>query len=357
MPSTISSRKFGVEIEGFGLTDRQIESVISNELGLQTGDWGSHRDGCWEIKEDGSVSGDNPFEVASPPLSGEDGLRQVREVVSALARAGAQVNRTCGLHVHVDARDLKSVDLANVVIQYGRHESVFDAMMPVSRRNNDYCRSVRDVADTLRRNILTIAVNNNTSDVVEAYAWERYHKVNLAAYLTHGTIEFRQHSGSINHEKVTNWIQFCVNFVEQCIVPTTNITLTVEPPQAAPPYPMIRPTARFIPSPEARLLISLLNSSVNQPVSVETIVRQTGISESRVAAHIATLRRSFNIGISGLPHRGDTYFLRNLMLDISPPSITPAERVRLTDLQTPFVGLANEIVSFYQERTMELAVR
>jgi hypothetical protein len=46
------------------------------------------------------------------------------------------------------------------------------------------------------------------------YQGGRYNKVNLCAFLRHGTIEFRQHSGTMNVDKVINWIVFCVNFVE-----------------------------------------------------------------------------------------------------------------------------------------------
>jgi hypothetical protein len=36
----------------------------------------------------------------------------------------------------------------------------------------------------------------------------RYFGVNFTAYLRHGTIEFRQHQGSLNPTKIWNWIVF-----------------------------------------------------------------------------------------------------------------------------------------------------
>jgi hypothetical protein len=34
----------------------------------------------------------------------------------------------------------------------------------------------------------------------------RYHKLNLSSYVSHGTIEFRQHQGTINYVKISRWI-------------------------------------------------------------------------------------------------------------------------------------------------------
>jgi len=45
-----------------------------------------------------------PCELVSPPLAGEQGLRQVEEVVGAVKKLGAAVNGSCGLHVHLGVR-------------------------------------------------------------------------------------------------------------------------------------------------------------------------------------------------------------------------------------------------------------
>ena len=42
----------------------------------------------------------------------------------------------------------------------------------------------------------------------------RYFKLNSQSYWRHRTVEFRQHSGSVEFEKVKNWILFCARFVE-----------------------------------------------------------------------------------------------------------------------------------------------
>ena len=42
----------------------------------------------------------------------------------------------------------------------------------------------------------------------------RYYKMNLQSYSRHQTIEFRQHSGTVEFTKISNWILFLHNLVE-----------------------------------------------------------------------------------------------------------------------------------------------
>ena len=41
----------------------------------------------------------------------------------------------------------------------------------------------------------------------------RYFKVNACSYSRHRTIEFRQHQGSTDFEKISNWVNFCAKLV------------------------------------------------------------------------------------------------------------------------------------------------
>jgi hypothetical protein len=44
-------------------------------------------------------------------------------------------------------------------------------------------------------------------------AGSRYYKLNLSAINVHGTIEFRQHSGTVNAEKAVNWVKLTAGFM------------------------------------------------------------------------------------------------------------------------------------------------
>ena len=122
------------------------------------------------------------------------------------------MNKSCGFHVHVNANDLSSQVLMNTVRRYAANENQIDAFMAPSRRNNSFCKSNLGMLRALDGFNPT---NNARMLASAAEYYDRYYKVNLCAFLRHGTIEFRQHGGTMNAEKVVNWIAFCVNFVEK----------------------------------------------------------------------------------------------------------------------------------------------
>ena len=85
--------------------------------------------------------------------------------------------------------------------------------MPESRRNNNYCRSLRNITEQKINDAQSI---NDLQQV--AFENTRYFKVNPQSYSRHKTIEFRQHAGSINYDKISNWVLFLnglVTFAQQ----------------------------------------------------------------------------------------------------------------------------------------------
>ena len=204
---TIANRKFGVEIEINGLHTNGAADVL-NAVNIECRSEGYHHEtrAYWKTVTDSSVSG---CEVVSPPMSGEEGVREVRKVARALARGGASVDRRCGLHVHVDAAGLSVSDVCNIIERYSAFESNIDAFIPQSRRgsNNGFCGSLGYYNNDNFRNATSI---RQLATVV----YERGSKINIQSYAQHGTIEFRHHSGTINASKIEHWIRFCVNFVE-----------------------------------------------------------------------------------------------------------------------------------------------
>ena len=105
--------------------------------------------------------------------------------------------------------------------------------------------------------------------------------VNLASYARHGTIEFRQHSGSTNANKICNWITFCVHFVSKAIqaqvLPAAQVETSVTPGR------IVRRGRR--PNYEARRnLLAALMDRVNYPYGcdVYTLARVSGYSATRL---------------------------------------------------------------------------
>ena len=82
--------------------------------------------------------------------------------------------------------------------------------MPPSRRNNNYCQSLR--VDSWESKIDSARTLQDLENKITRRS--RYFKLNSQSYWRHHTVEFRQHSGSVEFEKVKNWILFCARFVE-----------------------------------------------------------------------------------------------------------------------------------------------
>lgn len=205
----MTSRTFGIEIELTGLTPQRAAHIL-NLVGLSAAAEGYNHTtrSHWKVVLDASVS--RGCEVVSPPLSGEEGLEQVRTAITALDDAGAKINRSCGLHVHFDASGLAADEIRNLVARYARFENEIDAFMPQSRRsdNNRYCRSLHSLIQSApfrEARTLESLIRSQRS---------RYYKLNLQSFHVHGTIEFRQHGGTVNAPKALNWIQFLDAFIE-----------------------------------------------------------------------------------------------------------------------------------------------
>jgi hypothetical protein len=123
----------------------------------------------------------------------------IEKVGAALTAAGVTVDRQCGLHVHHDAGDFRGQDFARLVADYTDNRQLIDSFMPRSRRGSTsgWCRDPRS------------AVRNLTSAAaVRTASGTRYTAVNVSAFFVHGTVEFRQHAGTIDAIKILNWIHF-----------------------------------------------------------------------------------------------------------------------------------------------------
>ena len=207
------NRTFGVEIEFTDLSEREIMDLVRKltASGIPTRYEGYNHQlrTTWKIVTDASVR--NPkyrcgFELVSPPLKGTEGLEQVRTALKVLSKAGAKINRSCGLHIHHDASWWTVKEFKNVYRLYSRMEATLDEAMPRSRRgsNNYYCMSNRAVLASRLDQFEAI----KTIEGLRDFWGSRYYKVNMESWWRHGTIEFRHHSGTIEADKIINWIVF-----------------------------------------------------------------------------------------------------------------------------------------------------
>jgi hypothetical protein len=201
-------RRFGVEIEFFGISRDRARLAVS-EAGIQLSSGYGHNGSAWNLKSDGSVTGSG-LELVSPPLSGDDGLEQVKVVLRALRAAGARVDRTCGLHVHHEVRDLGAVGVVRFARSWSNNQELIDWLVAPSRRDNGgYCRRL-DSSDLS-------AMNRVSAGDRSVPCRDRYRVVNVSSYSRYGTVEVRQHQGTLEFRKVEAWIRLGQSMLDACL--------------------------------------------------------------------------------------------------------------------------------------------
>lgn len=207
----VFDRTFGIELEIIHSNKVLLRNAIKAKgIPCEIEGYNHTRRKHWKIVSDASVAGG--YELVSPVLKGQIGLEQVRLVSEALAEVGAGINKTCGFHAHFGTDDFKDKISVwrNLYINYATLESDIDSFMPPSRRHNRFCQSLR--VQNWREKMQNAQTLIELEKVITNRS--RYFKLNSQSYWRHGTVEFRQHSGTIEFEKIKNWLFFCARLID-----------------------------------------------------------------------------------------------------------------------------------------------
>lgn len=234
--------RFGVELE-MSTSAFLPPQMIANELkahGIrlqipQTWDEGKRQSSRWKIVQDSSLSCNlsqpncNKFELVSPVLRSEEGLSSIQHILRHFP--SVRLNKSMGFHVHIDVGEYAVGDLVKICQQFLKYEEAIDSMMPRSRRtgsqeSNTYFKSNLEQAKlALRRNKEGIMLSLSKCRSIQELAnvvnpsGQRYYKLNLQN-LVEGrqtTLEFRQHSSTIQYDKVSAFVRFCVRLCENSV--------------------------------------------------------------------------------------------------------------------------------------------
>lgn len=229
---------FGCEMECIGGRNTRMSVIhavrdagfrVANESYVNR-----YNDDTWVVGFDGSLDGQNAMEIKTPILKGIEGLDAIRRFTKVLNDMGVRVNRSCGLHVHVGILNAKRkfrVDEVHTVLKrYAALKPQIDLLMAKSRRTdeNEFCRDFSEAVRGIEREIShgelkpTKMLDRTVADVL-GECGDHYDAVSVAALSNYGTIEFRQHHGTVNGQKITNWIRFLLNFIEMSrLIATAN---------------------------------------------------------------------------------------------------------------------------------------
>ncbi len=203
---------FGVEIECYNAPRQTLmQALAANNLRAQNREnycdahTGSYRR-AYRLVHDGSIEGCNAVECVTPILKGNRGFNSLQACCKALNTVGARVNTSTGLHIHVGG-EITEKQYCNTFANYYYLESVIDSFMAASRRDTFYSHSLHGHVNAY--NLLSARTFGEVYNVFQS----RYYKLNACSWARHQTIEFRQHSGTTNFEKIQMWAKFCLKLV------------------------------------------------------------------------------------------------------------------------------------------------
>ena len=205
---------FGIEIECVGVnTSTARQALEAAGITCENNGYNHSTRPVWKVVTDGSLSSrDGSCEVVSPVLSGTDGLTEVRTVMAVLRTAGARINESCGMHIHIGVDTLTQEHQARIIRAYGKWSWAFTGLI-LQRRVNNRWAQLRSASGTER---LAVDWGMSTDRQHMASRNDRYYAFNIASFQRHGTFEMRAHHGSLNGMNASAWVALHTAFFEAC---------------------------------------------------------------------------------------------------------------------------------------------
>ena len=190
----------------------------------------------WRFVYDGSIRGIQgnreptssrlyKVEMNSPVLEYSE-MEKLQQVVRALRQAGAVVNSSCGVHVHVDAANHTPQSLKNALtIMYSKEDILFKALKVNENRVQRWCQKVREpMLEKIRKMPTDLTMEQlkqqwygGTDESRMHYSWTRYYALNLHSVFYRGTLEWRCFESTLHAGKVRANITLALAISAQAI--------------------------------------------------------------------------------------------------------------------------------------------
>lgn len=242
----LKDHRFGIEIEMTGITRQRAAEVCAEYFGTHASYVGAGYDTYaaldsqgrqWKFMSDASispqrksigrtVSADNDYrtEMVSPICRYED-IIPVQEIIRKLKENGAITNKSCGIHVHIDASPFDARTLRNITnIMASKEDLIYKALGVSVARQNRWCQPVeqRFLEELNSRrprsmNEVERIWYDGDSRRYTHYDNSRYHCLNLHSVFQKGTVEFRLFNGTLHAGKIKAYIQFCLAIGAQAL--------------------------------------------------------------------------------------------------------------------------------------------
>ena len=213
----------GVEVEIEGMRD-VIDTLNSNRKVSR--DKSMHRDtrgnwklgsGFWNVKTDGSLR-NYGVEFVTDKLFGEDLLHALDELDAYFLCHDFDISDRCGIHVHIDVRELKPEEYERFILDYIIFERVLFKYCGINREENLYCLPFCK-SDHYKKVMADISHSIKTGKKFINFisGFERYSALNLAATAKYGSLEFRQLPTTTDMTRVLEWINIIMCLKRNCL--------------------------------------------------------------------------------------------------------------------------------------------
>lgn len=237
------TQRFGIEIEMTGVTRNTAAKTIAGYFGTTATHVGGSYDTYtirdnqsrqWKIVSDASIRcesrrGSTPSSLYSvefvSPICRYDDIETIQELIRKLRSAGAMVNNSCGIHIHVDSATHNEKTLRNIVNIMASKEDILYKALKVQVQRERYCKKadLRFLEELNKKRpksmdqFESIWYNGNTGRHYH-YNNTRYHGLNLHSVFSKGTIEFRLFNSTLHAGEVKSYIQLCLAISHQALV-------------------------------------------------------------------------------------------------------------------------------------------
>lgn len=231
-----STRVFSAEIECYAPSAETFRAVFNST------------DKAIGVTGDGSLDAGG-VEFQTPKLKGKNGEDQLRALCNTLNRNGFTVNRSTGLHIHLDGRGLlprtlttqEPKALKQLWAFYHHYEPVLHSFLPASRRQNTFCKPLATLS---RIEFIKKAKTLHDLEVIwyrdsdkQHLAYRKSHKfdnsrycgVNLHSLLGAKHLEIRYHSGTLNPTKILEWINLHLAIMDKAAAKALPLERTAYP--------------------------------------------------------------------------------------------------------------------------------
>ncbi len=214
--NNIENITFGVEIETtipqtaavrIGQYHNGAQALAAIKLNGAVAEFPLFEGKAWKTERDGSiVVGDfsrRACEFVSPVLRGEAGIAHLIAFVEFLREIGAEVNPSCGMHIHVSAAaaagsEEQAAYLERLVrLVAFNSKALYAQTGTTSREKGAYCAPL---GQQTREAVKRVKKSKHVADA--ATGTSRYHILNLTNLQRIGTVEFRCFAGTLNTNKV-----------------------------------------------------------------------------------------------------------------------------------------------------------